>query len=151
MRLTLSLLLCALLCLVGCSPAPKPIAKAAPDVTTEAWYGTATAELAGLARRAEEQYRAGHADAASVLIERGEVTATRLLAVPRPTLAANEAASDLDDLYGRMLFGNRHYGWARLQFQKNVARWKRWQPKTADTEKRLAAAQAEIDKCDARM
>jgi len=107
--------------------------------------------LAGLARRAEEQYRAGHADAASVLIERGEVTATRLLAVPRPTLAANEAASDLDDLYGRMLFGNRHYGWARLQFQKNVARWKRWQPKTADTEKRLAAAQAEIDKCDARM
>ena len=73
---------------------------------------------------------------------------SRLLSVPRPTLEATEAASDLDDLYGRMLLANRHYGWARLQFQKNLARWRHWQPETSETVRRLEKAKAAIAECD---
>ena len=76
---------------------------------------------------------------------------TRLLSVPRPTLAAVEAASGLDDLYGRMLLSNRHYGWARLLFQKNLARWTNWQPQTAETVRRRKLAESQIAECDRLM
>jgi hypothetical protein len=62
-----------------------------------------------------------------------------------------EAASDLDELYGKMLLSNRNYGWARLMFQKNVARWKHWNPRTPDTAARLKEAESEIVECDRRM
>jgi hypothetical protein len=62
-----------------------------------------------------------------------------------------EAASDLDDLYGRMLLANRHYGWARMFFQKNAARWRTWTPATEDTERRRKVAEARIAECDRRM
>jgi len=60
-------------------------------------------------------------------------------------------ASDLDDLYGQMLLSNRNYGWARLFFQKNLARWKNWKPQTPDTAARLKQAQDAIAECDRRM
>ena len=44
-----------------------------------------------------------------------------------------ETVSDLDQLYGQMLLANRNYGWARLVFQKNRARWKTWKPATSET------------------
>ena len=50
-----------------------------------------------------------------------------------------------------MLFSNKRYGWARLQFQKNVVRWKYWKPQTPETERRLQAAQAQIADCDRRI
>lgn len=59
-----------------------------------------------------------------------------------------EVASDLDELYGRMVFSNRNYGWARLLFQKNAARWKHWTPQTPDTIRRLKEAESEIEDCD---
>ncbi len=121
------------------------------DPTTEAWYRSATDELTYLSRSATEAYANGNNDAASQFIVQGETVATRLLAVPRPTLVAAVAASDLDDLYGRMLFRNKHYGWARLQHQKNVARWKHWTPQTPDTEQRLKAALAAIGECDKKL
>jgi hypothetical protein len=62
-----------------------------------------------------------------------------------------EAASDLDQLYGRMLLSNRNYGWARLEFQKNRARWKTWQPQTDETVRRLKLAETAIAECDRRM
>ena len=65
-----------------------------------------------------------------------------------PTLPAIEAASDLDDLYGRMLLRNRQYGWARDFFQKNVIRWKTWKPQTPDTERRWKQAAAAVAECD---
>ena len=49
---------------------------------------------------------------------------------PKPTFAAAEAASDLDQFYGQMLFSNRNYCWARLLSLSNVARWKCWAPQT---------------------
>ena len=73
---------------------------------------------------------------------------SRLLTVSQPSLEATIAASDLDQLYGRMLLANRHYGWARLQFQKNLARWKHWQPRTADVAARQQQAEDAIAECD---
>ena len=99
-------------------------------------------------REANTAFAAGKSDQAAKLIEQGQPLVTRLLAVPNPTLEAAVAASDQDDLYGRMLLSNRHYGWARLLFQKNLSRWKHWQPQTADTERRFKEAQALIDECD---
>ena len=104
-----------------------------------------------MARQAEAQLRAGKADEAAAIITKGEPLITRLLAVPQPSLAAVSAASDLDELYGRMLLSNGNYGWARLLFQKNLARWKSWTPKTEETEQRRKQAEAEITLCDRKL
>jgi len=76
---------------------------------------------------------------------------SRVLSVSQPTIAAMEVSSDLDDLYGRMLLANRHYGWARLLFQKNLARWKNWTPQTPETARRMKLAQSRIAECDSRL
>ena len=82
------------------------------------------------------------------MVTEGQPLLNRLIAVPRPTLAAMEAASDLDDLYGRMLLRDHRYGWARLQFQKNAVRWKHWSPRTGATARRLQEAEARLAECD---
>jgi len=38
-----------------------------------------------------------------------------------------------------------------MMFQKNVARWKHWTPKTAETARRLKQAESAIADCDRRM
>ena len=131
--------------LMGCGPAPHSLER---DPTQESWYPKAVAQLAALNRAAEDQYQQHKGDEAAALIEQGVPIENRLLAVRQPTLAAEEAASDLDDLYGRMLLGNRHFGWARLQFQKNLARWRHWSPETPDTIRRRKQAEDEIEECD---
>jgi hypothetical protein len=140
-----------LLILTACSPAPPPSPPAPLDATKEPWYNQTVDQLAAQNREAARLWKTGKADAAAALIQSGELEATRLLAVPRPTLAAMQDASDLDELYGRMLLSNRNYGWARLFFQKNLARWKNWTPQTADTAARLKQAQSAIAECDQRM
>ncbi len=102
-------------------------------------------------RQAEALIKNSKPDDAAALITRGETLASKLLAVQHPTLGAMEAASDLDDLYGRMLLSNGNYGWARLMFQKNAARWKNWQPQTPDTERRRKLADVSIAECDRKM
>jgi hypothetical protein len=87
-------------------------------------------------------------DQAAAIITKGQPLIHRLLSVPRPTLAAMEAVSDLDHLYGQMLLGNRHYVWARVLFQKNLTRWTLWTPQTADTVRRAKIARAAIAECD---
>jgi hypothetical protein len=140
----------ALLVLAGCSSAPPPPAANA-DPTTEAWYGKSVEELTAMNRQARGLWDSGKADQAADIITRGETISTRLLGVPRPTLAAMGAASDLDDLYARMLLSNHNYGWARMMFQKNLARWKNWQPQTPDTANRIKAANQAIAECDRKM
>ena len=141
MRL-LAILAAALL--TGCAPAPAP----QRDATKEAWYGEATQQLAAMNREAESFFESGRSDQAAAMIEKGQPLMSRLLSVPRPTLEATEAASDLDHLYGRMLLANRHYGWARLLFQKNLARWRHWQPQTPESARRLQQAESAIAECD---
>ncbi len=104
-----------------------------------------------MVRAAEDAQKQGKLDDASALIEKGEPLASQLLAVHQPTLAAMEAASDLDQLYGRMLLTSRHFEWARFLFQKNLARWKHWTPESADTEARLKQAEDAIAACDKGM
>lgn len=134
--------------LAGCGPAPAPV-KA--DPTTEAWYGQAVQQLNDLNREAARWLASGKADAASAAILRGQPLEERLLSAVHPTLAATEAASDLDRLYGRMLLANRHYGWARLMFQKNLGRWRTWRPETDESHRRLQQAKDDIDACDRAM
>jgi hypothetical protein len=140
---------CLLVCaasifLVCCAPAPKPKA----DPTEEPWYTQTIEQLTSLNREAENDFQKGQREQAGALIEKGQPLMSRLLSVSHPTLGAAEAASDLDDLYGRMLLTNHHYGWARLFFQKNLARWKHWQPQTAETERRWKQADSGIAECD---
>jgi hypothetical protein len=137
--------------LAGCAPDRQPVESSNIDATAEAWYGKAVEQLAQMDHQAESLLARGKADEAADIIMAGEPMVSRLLAVSRPTLAAMEAASDLDDLYGRMLLGNRNYGWARIMFQKNLARWKNWKPQTDESERRRKQADAAIAECDRRM
>jgi len=145
------LLIAVAVLLAGCGASPPPSGSVKSDPTQEAWYSKAVEQLTAMDRQARILLDGGKADAAASIITDGEPWVTRLLAVPRPTLAAMQAASDLDDLYGRMLLMNRNYGWARIMFQKNLARWKTWRPQTEDTERRRKAAADAIDECDRRM
>ncbi len=134
----------------ACAPAPPPEAANA-DPTQQKWYTQGVGELAALTQQAESAFQTGKFDDASTLIMKGQPLENRLVSVTRPTQAAVEAASDLDQLYGQMLLMNRNYGWARLEFQKNRARWKTWQPQTPETARRLKLAEDAIAECDRRM
>ena len=135
--------------LASCGRSGAPAESA--DPTHEAWYAEATQQLADMDRQAAAALQNGKADDAAALIEKGQPLEKRLVSVPHPTLEAAEAASDLDELYGRMLLKNHHYGWARLMFQKNLSRWKHWSPESAETTRRYQQAAAEIDECDREM
>ena len=136
--------LLAAVLLTACEPAPRP----PRDAVLEPWYNQTVGQLAQTNREAVSSFESGKSDQAATLIEKGQPLMKRLLSVPRPTLEATEAASDLDDLYGRMLLANRHYGWARLLFQKNLARWRHWQPPTEEAARRLKQAKSAIAECD---
>ena len=142
-----SLAILAVLLLNGCSSAPPPSSGTAEP----AWYAQTVGQLTALNREAEQAFQDGKADQAAAAIEKGEPLVSRLLNVPKPSLAAVEAASDLDDLYGRMLLSNRHYAWAITLFEKNRSRWKNWTPQTPETARRLKQAETAIQECDRRM
>jgi hypothetical protein len=133
--------------LTACAPAPEPV-HVQKDPTTEPWYADTLKQLADMNTRANKLFEGGKPDDASALILQAEPLSTKLLAVPQPTLAAMAAAADLDELYGRMLMSNHNYGWARMFFQKNLARWKHWTPQTPDTTARVQQAEKEIADCD---
>ena len=144
----LLLTLSALAALIACAPAPKPVEQPKPDPTAEDWYPQTIGQLVAMNREAGSLLQRGQFDPAAAIVSKGQPLEERLLAVPRPTLAAMEAASDLDDLYGRMLLRNRHYGWARSMFQKNAVRWKAWKPQTLESERRRKRAVSAIAECD---
>jgi hypothetical protein len=101
-----------------------------------------------MTREAETALRHGQPEQAAAIVTKGQPLIHRLLGIPRPTLPAMEAVSDLDQLYGQMLLGNRHYVWARTFFQKNLTRWRIWKPQTPDTVRRLKMARAAVAECD---
>jgi len=138
---------CALL-LTACGEAPKKVEAPPRDPTLDSSYGQAVAELAAAGREAKELLAAGKNDAAAAVITRGQPLIASVLAAPHPTLAAMEAASDLDELYGQMLLANKNYGWARMLFQKNRSRWMHWTPQTDETARRRQQADAAIAECD---
>jgi hypothetical protein len=134
----------------GCTSAP-PLPEAKTDPTQEAWYGESVHRLEERNRQAQTLFEGGKADEAAAIITAAEPLVKRVVSVPRPTLPALEAASDRDDLYGRMLLANRNYGWARMLFQTNLARWRSWRPQTPETARRLKLTEAAIAECDRRL
>jgi hypothetical protein len=148
MRLTIALMAAALCWSCGSAPAPVEAPK---DPTADTGYGKNVEQLKSLTAQAEELFKGGRSDDASVVVQRAQALEARLLAAPRPTLPAMEASSDLDDLYGRMMLANRQYGWARDFFQKNAVRWKAWKPATEETEKRRKDALARVAECEKQM
>lgn len=142
------LLLAVCVSWMACAPPPKPVEQPKPDPTAQDWYPQTVDGLAAINKEADGLFRRGKFDESAALVAKGQPLASRLLEVPRPTLAAMEACSDLDDLYGRMLLRNRHYDWASSIFQKNVIRWKAWKPQTEDTARRLKAAKEAVAECE---
>ena len=135
----------------ACGPARAPKQTAKIDPTEEAWYGETVQKLEEMNRQARLLWEHGKADEAASTITAAEPWVKRVVSVPVPTLAALEAASDRDDLYGRMLLANHNYGWARIVFQTNLARWKSWRPQTPETARRLKRTEAAIAECDRRL
>jgi hypothetical protein len=129
----------------GCGPAPAPVSQEKPDPTREEWYGGSVELLKGMNAEAEKLLKAGRTAEAGEILTKGQPLAKRLVAVPRPTVAALEAASDLDELHARLLITRKDYGWARMLFQKNLARWKNQDPR------RKKSAQDGIAECDRLM
>ncbi len=126
------------LLLSSCGPAPPPQA-AAPRDETKALVRPGRSTTVDPGRRSGSFYGKRWQGGRSV----GAYSERRAAGEPpalRPQPLAMEDASDLDDLYGRMLLSNRNYGWAMLFFQKNQARWKNWKPQTPDTAARLESA-----------
>jgi hypothetical protein len=134
--------------LTGCGSSPAPVAVVQANQTKSVEYRDAVARLAAMNREAEAAFRSGKGDDAAKIMELEKPLVTRVLSPAQPTVEAMEAASDLDQLYGTMLLKNRHYGWARILFQGNLARWKHWRPVTEESTRRLKEAQAGIDECD---
>jgi hypothetical protein len=150
MNLALAVVLAAGL-LAACGP-PTPAAKVPKvDPTTEAWYAPSTEKLTNMDRAAEQYFQAGRSQEAAAIVTSAQSLQTRLLAAPRPTLAAMEAIADLDRVYGKMLVSNGYFGEARLLFQKNITRWRTWKPQTPETERRLQEANSDIAECDKHM
>src|SRR4051812_8997002 len=84
----------------ACTPAPKKVETPPTDPTASTAYGRAVDELAVLAHEAERLLSQGKRDEAAAVITRAQPLITSVLAAPHPRLAAMEAASDLDNLYG---------------------------------------------------
>jgi hypothetical protein len=99
-------------------------------------------------RQSSAAFQAGDQDKAAKIMAEEKPLVQKVLGIPRPTLEAEEAASDLDQLYGTMLLKNRHYGWARILFQGNLARWRHWRPETAESLRRVKQAEVGIAECD---
>jgi hypothetical protein len=135
--------------LFGCG-SPKPAASPAVrvDMTEGASYKEDVAQLRALNREAEADYKAGKGDLAAKLMEQEKPLVARVLSPPKPSVAAMEAAGDLSQLYATMLLNNKHYGWARVMFQENLARWKHWRPITEESTRRLKLAEDGIAECD---
>jgi hypothetical protein len=134
------------LCGCGSTPTAAPIAPV--DETRSTAYREAVEQLVAMNREAEADYKSGKSDLAAKIMEQEKPLVSRVLSPPRPSLEAMEAASDLDHLYGTMLLHNRHYEWARVMFQGNLARWKHWRPVTEESTRRLKEAEAAIAECD---
>lgn len=124
------------------------ISNPATDPTRLPDYLATIEQLTTLNAAASGHMLAGRRQEAAALVTEGQPLAKELLSVSRPNLAAMEAVSDLDQIYGDLLLANRHTLYARQLFQRNVARWKHWKPQTEDTLRRLREAEDSIARCD---
>jgi hypothetical protein len=137
--------------LVACGRAPAPVQQTKKDITEEAWYPKTAADLSALDRQAEAAFKSGDQHKAAALIDQGKKMQEHLLEARQPTFAAMQGVADLDELYGDMLFTNRNYGWARMFYQKNLARWKHFPEQSDETARRVKLAEDGIAACDKKI
>lgn len=94
---------------------------------------------------------AGDRKSAGECVQRAQPLVVAILKTTHPSLLAYHLAADHDDLYGDMLFGNRHWGDARGMYQNNVMRFKAWDPPNEYTRKRLEQARVKVLACEKKM
>jgi tetratricopeptide (TPR) repeat protein len=114
-------------------------------------FATRADILAKLNRAGRLFFEAGDRDSAGKCIQKATPQVNAILQVPQPSLLAYHLAADHDELYGDMLFGNRHWGDARNLYQNNVMRFKNWNPPNDYTRKRLELARKKVLDCEKKM
>lgn len=149
-RLELLQALCALTLLASsCSTtAPRRPEPAAPKIDRTRQHAQLS-ELEGANRTAWDLFRQGQRTAAGDIVGRTDALSINLIGGdPSPSLAIMRAVSDHDELYGRLLMANHHWGHARHIIAKIENRWRLWQPQDDETRQRRAAAVALMRECD---
>lgn len=150
-RIQLLQALCALALLASCGgdrPPAKPAAPALDRVRQRAQL----AELESANRAAWDHYRQGNRTAAGDIVGRTDALSIGLMGGdPRPSIEIMRAVSDHDELYGRLLMANRHWGHARHILAKIENRWRLWQPQDDESRKRRADALVLMRECEQRM
>jgi tetratricopeptide (TPR) repeat protein len=96
-------------------------------------------------------FEAGDRKSAGECVTRAQPLVAAIMKITHPSLYAFHLASDHDDLYGDMLFANRHWGDAREFYQNSVIRFKNWDPPNDYTRKRLQQAKNKVLACEKKM
>jgi hypothetical protein len=132
--------------------APDLVAAAASiPMAIDSTFTVRAAVIARLNRAGRLFLDAGDRKSAGECVTRAVPQVMQILKAVRPSLYAFHLAADHDDLYGDMLAGNRHWGDARDMYQKNVIRFKNWDPPSEYSRKRLQQAQAKVAACEKKM
>lgn len=144
--------LCALaLLLASCGSPARPPQAAAPKIDRAAQRAR-LAELENANRAARELFDKGDRTAAGDIVGRTDAMAIALIGGdPSPSIEILRAVSDHDELYGRLLMANRHWGHARHILAKIENRWRLWQPQDDESRQRRAGALALMLECEKRM
>lgn len=138
----------ALVVLAGCESRPDPKQQAGPQIDRSAQRAK-LAELEGANRQAWEHFRKHERTAAGDIVGRTDALSNNLIGGdPAPSIEIMRAVSDHDELYGRLLMANRHWGHARHIIAKIENRWRLWQPQDDESRKRRQAAIELMRECD---
>lgn len=144
--------LCALALLLAACGSPARAPQAAAPKIDRAAQRARLAELENANRAARELFDKGDRAAAGEIVGRTEAMAIALIGGdPSPSIEIMRAVSDHDELYGRLLMANRHWGHARHILAKIENRWRLWQPQDDESRKRRSGAITLMRECEQHM
>lgn len=123
----------------------------ATQLSVDSPYSVRANMLNQLNRAGRLFFEAGNMEAAGACVQRAKPIVALLLQLPEPALYTLHLAADYDNLYGDMLFRNRHWGNAREFFQNNVMRFRNWNPPNDYTKQRLDEARRKVAECEKKM
>ncbi|BDC52662.1 hypothetical protein F183_A49770 [Bryobacterales bacterium F-183] len=133
------------------SPQELYAAAMATQLAVDSPFSVRSNMLNQLNRAGRLFFDAGNLEAAGACVQRAKPIVAVLLQLPEPSLYAMHLAAEYDNLYGDMLFKNRHWGNAREFFQNNVMRFRSWDPPNEYTKGRLEEARRKVAECEKRM
>lgn len=123
----------------------------ATQLSVDSPYSVRANMLNQLNRAGRLFFEAGNLEAAGACVQRAKPIVAVLLQLPEPSLYTMHLAAEYDNLYGDMLFRNRHWGNAREFFQNNVMRFRNWNPPNDYTKQRLDEARRKVAECEKKM